>query len=207
MIPHRSLTAGCLLITALLAGGCRSPQYLERTESGGVSFEQFHAEYDFEEPIRQLTRGFDSNPQSIVDSEVEAVSWKEEWSFARLEIDCPNPAGERDVAQVTLTLKAPGPNGRGERTEKRLLAVPREQIDLLILDLAQSGFFDQTLRSSGAANLAVRIDQGRSERSWKHDGRLLDFAHRTLTRGAVLPAPQRSARPENMRRGKTRARS
>jgi len=195
-----------MLVAALPLGGCRAPQYLERTESGEVDFQHLHVEYEFDQPIRRLSRGFDSDPQSVVDSEIENVAWKEQWTRARLDIECPHPSGDKEIARVTLTLQAPGPNGRGRREEQRLLAIPREQIDLLIFDMAQSGVFDETLSSSGEARLNVRIDRGRVERSWKQDGRLLDFAHRTLTRGMVVEKSRRNPRREGTSRASRQSR-
>ena len=98
------------------------------------------------------------------------------------------------------------PFGRGRQEEQRLLAIPREQIDLLILDMAQSGVFDQTLSSSGDTQLNVRIDRGRVERSWKHDARLLDFAQRTLTRGMVVEKHQRNLRRDGSQRASRQSR-
>jgi hypothetical protein len=195
-----------MIVAVPWLGGCRSPQYLERTESGAVDFQHFHVEYEFDQPIRRLSRGFDADPQSVVDSDIEAVAWNEQWTRARLEIECPHPSGNNDVARVTLTLQAPGPNGRGRREERRFLAIPREQIDLLIFDMAQSGVFDETLSSSGEAQLNVRIDRGRVERSWKYDGRLLDFAHRTLTRGMVVEKPARNLRRDGSSRASRQSR-
>lgn len=177
-----------------LLSGCRSTRPFERLESGNVDFEDIHVQYEFDQPARRLTRGFDSDPQSIVDNELEPVAWKEEWTRAQLEIECPHPSGNEDVARLTLTLTASGPNGRGVRREKRLLAIPRQQVELLILDLSRSGYFDETLTSAGGTLLNVELDRHRVDRSWNDDGRLLDFAHRTLTRGAVLKESVRTPR-------------
>lgn len=200
-ILHFSYFISLCLLPVLLTG-CRTPQMLERSESGGVAFERLHVEYEFDQPMRQLSRGFDANPQSIVDNDVEPVAWTEQWSLARLTVECPHPSGRTDVARLTLTMSTPGPNGRGIVEEQRLLAVPRQQIDLLIVDLAQAGCFDESLTSTGDARLQVQIDHGQVDRSWKSDGRLLDFAHRTLTRGMLLKQPEKAERRESAEAGR-----
>lgn len=183
----RHCTSIWLLLASLLLAGCRAPHVLERSEAGGIEFEQLSVEYEFDQPMRRLTRGYDANPQSIVDNDVvERVAFKDQWSMARLNIECPHPSGRTDVARLTLTLSRPKTNGPGVVQEQHLLAVPRQQVDLLILDLARAGCFDDSLMNTGDAHLKVEIDRGRADRAWKNDERLLDFAHRTLTRGVVL---------------------
>ena len=190
-------------IALSLLSGCRVPEVLERSETGGVRFDDLRVEYEFDQPMRRLSRGYDTDPQSIVDHDVvEPISWSDQWSLARLEIECPHPSGRTDVARVTLTLSRPKPNGPGVVQERRMLAVPRQQVDLLILDLARAGCFDDSLTSTGEARLKVRIDRGQADRSWKSDERLLDFAHRTLTRGALLKQSSQTARSTDAEAGR-----
>jgi hypothetical protein len=65
----------------------------------------------------------------------------------------------------------------------RELTVSRTDVELLISELANQGYFDATPDESGTAQLAVQIDRGRTDRAWINDARLLDLARQTLTAG------------------------
>jgi hypothetical protein len=191
----RCVVSSVVLIVAAMASGCQTTQKLEVSQSGAPTFERFRAEYRFEQADRLLTRSFDSESdnvdqrdarqQNVDNASVRTVAAESSSSDARLKLECPHPNGDADLALLTLTSgERRGPSAV-VRQDVRQLTVPRSQIELLISDLAQSGYFDQLPGETASAQLAVQIDRGKVDRSWKNDARLLDLAHQTLTRGTA----------------------
>lgn len=175
--------------------GCQTPQKLQVTQSGAPKFERFRADYRFEQADRLLVRNFDASSETVAAFEallhradksgIATVAARSTWSIARLELECPHPNGDEDLALLTLTLtNRHGPNAVIHQ-DARQLTTTRSQIELLIGDLARQGYFDQQSENSGEAQLAVQIDRGRIDRSWVSDARLLDLAHQTLTEGTA----------------------
>jgi hypothetical protein len=75
--------------------------------------------------------------------------------------------------------------------EIRTIDLPRHQLDLLLTDLAYSGFFGDQQRPAGRARLSVRIDGGHSLGTWDPEPRLDDVAARVFREGQVQGfAPQ-----------------
>ena len=133
------------------------------------------------------------------------------WMFSRLEIEYPHPHGRDDVAQATLRLShhrpaTPEPTARldklgralerwqtgrndppsprvSPRDEIRTLDIPKHQLDLLLIDLADSGLFDTQRRPYGGSRIALRIDKGDVEKPWTPDPRLDDFVTRVYREG------------------------
>ena len=66
------------------------------------------------------------------------------------------------------------------------LDVPKYQLDLLLYDLADSGFFDAQQRPSAGSRLAVRVDRGELKKAWSPEPRLDDFVTRTYRHGRVV---------------------
>lgn len=67
--------------------------------------------------------------------------------------------------------------------EVRTLEVPRQELDLLLIDLANSGFFDRQQRPDGNVRLDVQIDRGRTVKRWTSQPRLNDFVTRIYRKG------------------------
>ena len=65
----------------------------------------------------------------------------------------------------------------------RVLDFPKQQLDLLIVDLALSGFFDGQKRQAGGAWLDVHIDRGHTTKIWTPEPRLDDFVDRVFREG------------------------
>lgn len=51
---------------------------------------------------------------------------------------------------------------------------PKAQLDLMLTDLAGSGFFENQQRPGGTANLAIVMDRGRTAKNWTPEPRLDD---------------------------------
>lgn len=136
----------------------------------------------------------------------------ERWAIPRLTIEYPHPNGSTDMALATLrhvpatreasqhnrrsvrvrtapirkSLHASLPRVRRDKAEERIVGVmdvPKHQLDLLLLDLANNGFFDPQIRPISPAMLSVRIDRGRTAKPWSFDARLDDLVIRTQSSG------------------------
>ena len=190
----RSFPTALLLFASVLAG-CHTPRKLELTSSGAPAFERFSAEYEIPSAADLLSRRFAGSAVSIDKPpddlrQVQQVtattsSTPAENSTALLRVECPHPSGEIDAARLTLEVRSHDQTtGREASVEVRRLMIPRQQIDLLIVDLARAGFFDEPEPPGARSSLSVTIDESRVARRWILDDRLLDFAHRTLKHGS-----------------------
>ena len=209
-VPRPAATFVTLLLAVTVPFGCRTTRKLELTQTGAPAFERFEAEYEFSAASFHLERTFATStqePQAIAeDSAVRKVSaqrttppdHKESDSgtlrTARLKIECPASADAPDEARLTLELlttpemKTAAKSGSANSTSKERcqLIVPRQQIELLIIDLARTGFFDGNEPPGPRLPLTVTIDGARVSRNWQTDDRLLDFAHRAFHLGRVI---------------------
>lgn len=69
--------------------------------------------------------------------------------------------------------------------EEWALDVPKWELDLLLVDLANSGFFDQH-RAAGSGHLTVSIDDGTVDKSIVSEARLDELAIRTYHEGTQV---------------------
>ncbi|MBI1310448.1 hypothetical protein GC176_04005 [bacterium] len=194
-----------LLLCASLLNGCQTPKKLELTQTGTPAFERFSAVYEIPSASEALRRQFASdssvpaiNAGSTTDGSAptESASVRQISALqyspltgvqsARLTIECPSSTGDASEARLTLELQSDNAATGQRRTEAtQSLIIPRQQIELLIFDLARAGFFDEPEPPGARSPLSVTIDGVRVTRNWRLDDRLLDLAHRTLERGNV----------------------
>lgn len=66
-----------------------------------------------------------------------------------------------------------------------VLDFPRSELDLLLADLAQSGFFETQVRETPGTHLDVRIDSGRTTKAWTPEPRFDDFVNRVYAEGRL----------------------
>lgn len=183
-LTRRQLLLKASLTAALMMSGCRSTQKLEVTQSGAPKFERFRAEYRFGNADQLLGRSFAETPNGDADvPPVQTVAAESSWTEARLDIECPHPAGDASLALLTLTLSDRRGPGSFIHRDARRLTVQRSDVDLLISSLANDGYFDEPSDIVGGSQLAVQIDRGKVDREWVNDGRLLDLARQTLVDG------------------------
>lgn len=104
------------------------------------------------------------------------------------ELFATNPDDERDVANDK------------QDDEIWVLDFPKQQLDLLLADLSQAGFFESQVRQTPGTKLEVQIDHGRTSKNWTPEPRLDDFINRVYGEGHLdgfvsgKPAkPRRSA--------------
>lgn len=183
------------LLSGLLLNGCQtvsrppvetahSPVEIEPESEVRPEFRQLQLSYAFQDPVPLMVRHFDDAGSLSPKDGILPVSLSGEWPEAELRIDCPHPSGDREKARLTLKLMRR--NRRHSFEETWILAVPRSQIELLVEDLHQNGFFRGDGRPGDDAELKVTLDGRRMKQNWREDGRLLELAHRTLTRGRRL---------------------
>ncbi len=183
-LTRRQLLATASLMAALIMSGCQSTQKLEVTQSGAPKFERFRAEYRFGNADQLLGRSFAETSSGDADvPPVRTVAAESSWTEARLDIECPHPAGDASLALLTLTLSDRRGPGAFLHRDTRELTIQRSDVDLLIGSLANDGYFDEQSDIVGGSQLAVQIDHGKVDREWVSDGRLLDLARQTLVDG------------------------
>ena len=151
-----------------------------------------------------------AGPASTVsDSTIESGA---DWSIAALKIEYPHPEGDADLARATLRLSR-GPaipksktlaqkfhssldwlswrdsqpdSVRQAHDELWVLDFPRQQLDLMLVDLANSGFFEDQQRPEGGTQLSVTIDWGRTAKPWSTDARLDGIVERIQREGWLV---------------------
>jgi hypothetical protein len=91
-------------------------------------------------------------------------------------------AGKDSATQTILQASGDASELHGNE-EVRVFDFHRQQFDLLLIGLANCGFFDQQTRPNGGAHLDIKINRGRTAKSWAPEPRLDDLVTRTYQRG------------------------
>ena len=86
--------------------------------------------------------------------------------LARFSIWRNKPASESTATHAVVA-------GPGDRV--RFLDIPKLELDLLLVDLANSGFFDDQERLATTGQLDVTINRGRVAKRWTREARLDDL--------------------------------
>jgi hypothetical protein len=188
--PH--LLAAALL---LAIAGCMLPHRVGVTADGAPQYEQVRIVY-----TAHAAQGACFLPAAYSSADAEG----ERWAMPQLTIEYPHPDGDPALARATLRLlpvnaEAGPPRNRFIRLAAwresllpehaddgsivGVLDVPKHQLDLLIVDLARTGYFDPQTVPSAPARLAVQIDSGRLAKPWSFEPRLDDFVVRTQAAG------------------------
>jgi len=178
------LLNGCQTVSRQPVETVHSPVEIEPEKVERLEFRRLQLSYAFQDPMPLMARHYDDAGDLTPKDSVLPVSLSGEWPEAELRIDCPHPSG--DLEKARLTLKLMRRNRRHSVEETWILAVPRSQMELLVEDLHQNGFFRGDGRPGDDAELQVTLDGRRMKQPWREDGRLLELAHRTLTRGRRL---------------------
>lgn len=66
-----------------------------------------------------------------------------------------------------------------------VLDIPKQQLDLLVTDLQQNGFFQAQTRSQSGTKLDVQINWGRVQKEWSSEPRLDHFMSRVYREGRL----------------------
>ncbi len=200
-MSRHAATLVTLLLAMTVPFGCRTVRKLELTQAGAPLFERFEADYAIAAADFHFDRTFAASqrPEAATESATITTASGERVTStddkegdinrtgqraARLKIECPASTDTPDEARLTLEIRASTDGSSNSPAEDvRHLIVPRQQIDLLILDLARTGFFDGFEPPGARSPLNVTIDGARVSRNWRLDDRLLDFAHRAFHLG------------------------
>lgn len=205
-------------------GGCRMPHRVGRTVDGMPEYKLVHLVYERVPTPADLTAaknsmllyaGFEEDEEEAIDLSRLPL---------RLELDYPARGGSGDEATLTVTVLEPAPAERTTSRARGLIAVARNvvrddgpesggplaerledgpswtlsisrvELDLLLLDLANSGFFDEHLPSTPTTEVDVRIDRGRVSKVWTEEPRLEHFVRRAICEG-VLNLDEDTAKP------------
>ncbi len=200
-----------LLILTLAPVGCRSGRFEKVGDGSSPRYEQVNLVYELngrfrDIPIRQIsTEAFEYT------SETPAATESEHWMGARLAIQYPHPDGTPGLARATLRLSGqPAPARLDAKVyqpyepfpvsqdpgdlialrplrddEVWVLDFPKQQLDLLLTDLQQCGFFDNQLRNDPGTRLEVELNRGKTAKNWSPEPRLDDFVSRVQTEGRL----------------------
>jgi hypothetical protein len=186
-----------LLLACSLGSGCRANANRALTDAGdGPRYRRAKLVYEldaFQRPLPLSTTIID--PTTF---EVEVPRDKEPlagWTTAQLSIDYPHPDGDGSRARAVLRLSNQEVHTEGiavvdedsqqpaEAHEIWILDFPKQQLDLLLTDLNGSGFFQKQIRRSAGTFLDVRLDRGRTQKTWTPEPRLDYFVARVYCEG------------------------
>ncbi len=78
-----------------------------------------------------------------------------------------------------------------------VLDIPKQQLDLLVTDLQQSGFFQAQTRSQSGTKLDVQLNWGRVQKEWSSEPRLDHFMSRVYREGHLEGLVARDSDPSH----------
>jgi hypothetical protein len=78
-----------------------------------------------------------------------------------------------------------------------VLDIPKQQLDLLLTDLQQSGFFQAQTRTQSGTKLDVQLNWGRVQKEWSSEPRLDHFMSRVYREGSLGGLVARDSRPDH----------
>ena len=170
----------CLSLIGL--SGCLIPHRVKLTSNGGVHYKRVAIAYEFEKSqhIAATTR-----PITLVHG-MSREPVRGVWSTTSLVLLYPIPDGDAKLARATLQLERTDPDKQNSNPHRATLELdfPKQQLDLLLFDLAHSGFFERQTRPAADVQLQVEIDRGRTAKQWTREPRLDDFIDRVLQEGS-----------------------
>lgn len=91
----------------------------------------------------------------------------------------------------------PAPQQPSRDDEIWVLDIPKQQLDLLLSDLQQNGFFQPQTRSQTGTKLDVQLNYGRVQKEWSSEPRLDHFMSRVYREGRLDGLMAREALPEH----------
>lgn len=184
-----------------LAGCGLMPHQVAVSKTGAPQYDHVDIGYRIPGSHRALVR--EQSDILKVSSSDEA-----EPSVAELTVEYPHPDNKPEFARATLRISSkssatdapsfvarmrssiswlpgsePPPKVRTADDEVWVLDFPRQQLDLMLFDLAQTGFFEDQTRHEGLAWLSIAIDRGRMAKTWTTSARLDDIVHRVQREG------------------------
>jgi len=207
VIPNRSQPIVALLLAAALLPlmvGCAIPYRVGVNDRGAPRYKRVDISYRIPGSHRALAHNADGDGVIAASAETDAIR-----STATLKIAYPHPEDKPQLARATLRVSEMPKQGPTRSIVTRLrssiswlpgsqmptkeiqtaddevwvLDFPREQLDLMLVDLAQSGFFEDQSRHEGTVWLSIAIDRGSMSKTWSAEARLDDFVQRVQREG------------------------
>ncbi len=199
--------ARLIAVLLLLSAGCRLPPRLNVSGEGVSRYRRVHVVYDATQPLEHGRTTADVNVRAIGPGDDAATTAVSGRRSARLEVTYPHPHNDADQAQVVVSLTSiPGSSATappGEATsllgvartlltttgacpgpeEVRTLDLTRAELDLLLADLTDIGYFSNHSRPRGGALLAVRLNHRGAAKPWSSEARLDELIERALQYG------------------------
>lgn len=209
-----SLCAACLCLAGTFLG-CKVPGQMNVGDSSKPQYQRANVVYELDGTQRALPLTDPEVKTASLTGMNEVPVASPEWSGATLTLQYPHPDGIADTARATLRLTAePARNSRSAvaqasrwlgwnksvegiepLTQKDphplpddeiwVLDIPKEQLDLLLTDLQQSGFFQAQTRSQTGTKLDVQLNWGRMQKEWSSEPRLDHFMSRVYREGRL----------------------
>ncbi|MFG0334032.1 MAG: hypothetical protein ACF8TS_11770, partial [Maioricimonas sp. JB049] len=203
--------AAILLAGVMLgASGCRIPHRVGRTVDGMPEYKLAHIVYERIPTPADLAAAGSSSLLQAGFAEEGAIDLAR--LPLRLELEYPAPGGSADEAALKVTVLEPAASeetppeaggliaaarqaaregesnavgpfaGRLQDGPTWTLSISRVELDLL-LDLANSGFFDEHQPSTPTTEVDVQVDQGRFTKVWMEEPRVVHFGRRAIHDG------------------------
>ncbi len=210
MTQDARLAIRTCVVTAITIGlvalfGCRHDVRL--TEQGAPGYQRLNIRYDLNDAQTVLAMRSPKIVRTVAAERIHNAGW----TRASLRIQYPHPAGTPAMGYVELWFAHPDRADESSMTEKvsqamwidllsleepsqervaevlcnnRLrLDIAKPQLDLLLFDLANSGFFDDQIRPDGKAMIEVKVDRGRTAHRWDAHPRLNELISRVIQEG------------------------
>ena len=192
--------------------GCVLPHKVRLTDTGAPQYDKVVVTYLIGGSHGGLTRDLSQAAEQVAAVNDSTMETGANWSIAELQIEYPHPDGDADLARATLRLSR-GPAVPKSQTlaqrfhsslnwlswrdsqadsplqahdELWVLDFPRQQLDLMLVDLANSGFFEDQKRPEGGTQLSVTIDRGQTAKPWSTDARLDGIVERVQREGWLV---------------------
>ncbi len=189
---NRVRGAVLVLICATIAG-CAVPHRVQMTRAGGVQYERVRIDYKLRESQARFVSFGDDDIRLVgVPEPREKYSTADDWFVSDLTVEYPADESRLDLARATLSIHEKDSTlpGGEPKIIRMTFDFPKQQLDLLLVDLAHSGFFESQSRPNGGVELKVAIDRGHNAKPWTREARLDDLADRVYHEGTVTPVEQ-----------------
>jgi hypothetical protein len=215
-----------MLVLVCVLPGCRIPNDVAKG-SESPQYERANIVYELDGAQRPLPlTDSDIKPVSFTSASDTPAASAPEWTGATLSLQFPHPDGLADTARATLRLSAEpqrdslstfaqasrwlgwskGTEQTATATEQKtpvrddeiwVLDIPKQQLDLLLTDLQQGGFFQAQTRSPTGTKLDVQLNWGRVQKEWSSEPRLDNFMSRVYREGRLEGLVARTTEPQH----------
>ena len=215
-VLFRSALVMLLAVALPLIGGCRLSYKVPVSRTGAPEYDHLQIVYDIQGNCGALASRTFQQMAAQSDQPVQQVGQTAAFSRATLRIEYPHPDGAEGLVRATLRLThearaddsepaswteafrkglqwmtiggqtEQSDSTAGSEDEVWVLDFPKQQLDLVLVDLADTGFFDEKQHREGGTRLSVTIDRGQTAKTWTSEPRLDDLMARVYREGWLL---------------------